>query len=275
MRDMDTLQRGFNRGTPPVQTAPVVRDWMTISTNTTLLLSTADVHKIVLGANVTLTLDVSNVPDRTKVRVYLTQDGTGSRTVTWAGVTWLSGTAPTLTSSAAALDVMEFTFITQASPTWIGRSLGKNVNAPSATFATLHVTGASTLDAGATIATGGLTVTAGGLTVSAGASSFQAATFNGGVSFLAGSVISSAASGHATGGDGPYFLVARADGTRFAGFQLGASNEMLFTLFNGSAWANRMSISQTGQINMPNLPTSASGLSAGDLWNSSGVVHIV
>lgn len=146
MRDMDTLQRGFNRGTPPVQTAPVVRDWMTISTNTTLLLSTADVHKIVLGANVTLTLDVSNVPDRTKVRVYLTQDATGSRTVTWAGVTWLSGVAPTLTTTAAAIDVMEFTFITQASPTWIGRSLGKNVNAPSATFATLHVTGVETLD---------------------------------------------------------------------------------------------------------------------------------
>lgn len=146
MRDTDVMQRGFNRGTPPVQTAPVVRDWMTISTNTTLLLSTADVHKITLGANVTLTLDVSNVPDRTKVRVYLTQDGTGSRTVTWVGVTWLSGTAPTLTTTAAALDVVEFTFITQAAPTWIGRSLGKNINAPSATFATLHVTGVETLD---------------------------------------------------------------------------------------------------------------------------------
>lgn len=114
----------LNRGTPSIQTAPVVRDYGTLSANATLYLSTADAHLIVLGGSITLTLDKATVPDRTKVRVFLTQDGTGSRVVTWSGVTWLSGSAPTLTTTASALDVLEFTFYSNGtSSTWYGRAI--------------------------------------------------------------------------------------------------------------------------------------------------------
>jgi len=34
-------------------------------------------------------------------------------------------------------------------------------------------------------------------------------------------------------------------------------------------------ITATGTINFANLPTSSSGLSAGDLWNDSGTVKVV
>lgn len=41
----------------------------------------------------------------------LIQDGTGSRTVTWPGsVKWASGTAPTLTTTAAGVDIVSFYF---------------------------------------------------------------------------------------------------------------------------------------------------------------------
>lgn len=115
----------FNRGTPAVQTALVVRDWSTLATNTTLLLSTADVHLVTLGANITLTLDVNTLPDRTKVRVELTQDATGSRLVTWTNAVWPAATAPTLTTTAAHIDVLEFTFVNSAT-TWRGLTVSLN-----------------------------------------------------------------------------------------------------------------------------------------------------
>jgi len=34
-------------------------------------------------------------------------------------------------------------------------------------------------------------------------------------------------------------------------------------------------LKESGVVNMPNLPTSSTGLSAGDLWNNSGVINIV
>jgi hypothetical protein len=37
----------------------------------------------------------------------------------------------------------------------------------------------------------------------------------------------------------------------------------------------KMIIKNTGVINLPGLPTSASGLASGDLWNSSGTLKIV
>jgi hypothetical protein len=37
----------------------------------------------------------------------------------------------------------------------------------------------------------------------------------------------------------------------------------------------RVTIKNTGVVNIANMPTSSAGLSAGDLWNNSGVVNIV
>lgn len=47
------------------------------------------------------------------------------------------------------------------------------------------------------------------------------------------------------------------------------------TVDTAITWANGLIVSSTGGVQMPNLPTSAAGLSAGDLWNNSGVVTIV
>lgn len=48
-----------------------------------------------------------------------------------------------------------------------------------------------------------------------------------------------------------------------------------FQTGTGAALVENMKIDRNGVINMPNLPTSSAGLSAGDLWNNSGVVNIV
>ena len=55
----------------------------------------------------------SNIVPGASFRWVLTQDGTGSRTVTWAtGYQWAGGTAPTLTTTAAHYDVITCFMIT-------------------------------------------------------------------------------------------------------------------------------------------------------------------
>jgi hypothetical protein len=110
---------------------PVVHDHGTKSANYPFDPNVADHHLLTLGASITLTLSTVAVPNRTTVRLYLTQDGTGSRLVTWSGVTWISGITPTLQTAAASLDVFEFTFrqTLGGTNTWLGRQLGKNINA--------------------------------------------------------------------------------------------------------------------------------------------------
>ena len=58
----------------------------------------------------------------------LTQDGSGSRAVTWPGsVQWASSTAPTLSSGAADVDI--FAFITvDAGTTWFGFTAGLDMD---------------------------------------------------------------------------------------------------------------------------------------------------
>ena len=67
-------------------------------------------HKVTLTANCTFTF--SNPPatgTAGSFTLFLVQDGTGSRTVTWPGtVDWSAATAPTLTTTAAAVDVLTF-----------------------------------------------------------------------------------------------------------------------------------------------------------------------
>lgn len=100
----------------------VVHDWGALAASQALDIQIADVNVLTLAANVTLTLATAAVPDRTTVRLFATQDDTGSRTVTWAGVTWLNGVTPTLRTTASACDVFEFTFVNSLT-TWVGRPL--------------------------------------------------------------------------------------------------------------------------------------------------------
>lgn len=56
-----------------------------------------------------------------------TQDGTGTRLITWPGVVkWAAGTAPTLTTTAARSDAFEFTCYDGTN--WYGHVVGLNFN---------------------------------------------------------------------------------------------------------------------------------------------------
>lgn len=70
----------------------------------TLNLNLADLHSLTLGANCTITLSapVAGVV----YRLFITQDGTGSRLITWPTVRWRGAAAPTLTITAGRTDVV-------------------------------------------------------------------------------------------------------------------------------------------------------------------------
>ena len=55
--------------------------------------------------------------------LFLKQDATGSRTVTWSTVKWPSGTAPTITSTASKQDI--FSFFADGT-NWYGVTVGQN-----------------------------------------------------------------------------------------------------------------------------------------------------
>lgn len=77
-----------------------------------------------MGGNRTLAL--SNASTGQCFVIRLTQDGTGSRTVTWfSTIKWPSGVAPTLTTTASKIDV--FGFICTGSGTYDGFIVGQNL----------------------------------------------------------------------------------------------------------------------------------------------------
>ena len=72
------------------------------------------------------TLSVINEEKVNVIRVKLTQDGVGSRTVTWwSGISWVGGTVPTLTATASKSDW--FGFILTGSGAWDGFPIGQNI----------------------------------------------------------------------------------------------------------------------------------------------------
>lgn len=85
--------------------------------------STATLNRITLTANCTFTFPTATAG--TSFTLELIQDGTGSRTVTLpASVRWASGTAPTLTITAAKRDVL--VFVCTDGSTWFGFTSGQN-----------------------------------------------------------------------------------------------------------------------------------------------------
>jgi hypothetical protein len=107
---------------------PIVHDWGTIASDQVLDVQVADANTMVLAGDVDLTLKTDSVPDRTTVRLFIKQDGTGGRLVTsWTGVTWLTGSAPILRTAADAIDILEFTFLRFGSA-GVGEWIGVHVN---------------------------------------------------------------------------------------------------------------------------------------------------
>lgn len=81
-------------------------------------------HAVTLGGNRTLAL--SNALTGMAFIISLTQDGTGSRTVTWfSTIKWAGGSAPTLTTTASKRDV--FGFICTGTNTYDGFVVGQNL----------------------------------------------------------------------------------------------------------------------------------------------------
>jgi hypothetical protein len=68
--------------------------------------SVAQIHDVTLTGNCTFTFP--DVAPGKHFRLVLRQDGTGSRLVTWpASVKWAGGAAPTLTTAASSIDVVD------------------------------------------------------------------------------------------------------------------------------------------------------------------------
>ena len=91
------------------------------STAITIALSNGTVQIITLTGNATITMPTA-VSGKSFI-MFLKQDGTGSRTVTWSTVKWPGGTAPTITSTASKQDI--YSFFSDGT-NWYGVTVGQN-----------------------------------------------------------------------------------------------------------------------------------------------------
>jgi len=91
------------------------------STAITLALTNGTVQIITLTGSATITMPTA-VAGKSFI-MFLKQDATGSRTVTWSTVKWSGGTAPTITSTASRQDI--FSFFSDGT-NWYGTTVGQN-----------------------------------------------------------------------------------------------------------------------------------------------------
>jgi hypothetical protein len=91
------------------------------STAITIALTNGTVQIITLTGNATITMPTAT--SGKSFIMYLKQDGTGSRTVTWSTVKWAGGTAPTITSTASRQDI--YSFFADGT-NWYGTTVGQN-----------------------------------------------------------------------------------------------------------------------------------------------------
>jgi hypothetical protein len=98
--------------TTPVLTNPTVTNYVETpfsansSTAITIDLANGTVQIITLTGNATITMPTAT--SGKSFIMFLKQDATGSRTVTWSTVKWAGGTAPTITSTASRQDILSF-----------------------------------------------------------------------------------------------------------------------------------------------------------------------
>tara|TARA_Y100000031_G_scaffold132948_1_gene154404 strand:+ start:5916 stop:6830 length:915 start_codon:yes stop_codon:yes gene_type:complete len=134
---------------------PVFKDYgetlMTGTGTTTLNLELGNTFEITMDGNLTFTF--SNPPasgTAGNFTLILIQDGTGSRLVTWpASVDWAGGNAPTLTTTANAVDILTF-ITTDGGTTWLGFSAGADFKTLADTVFTPSVAGDYVGETGAT-----------------------------------------------------------------------------------------------------------------------------
>lgn len=98
------------------------------TTTTTLNLANGNVFNITLVGNTTIAFSGATNGTACAISLYLRQDGTGNRTVTWPSsstLKWAGGTAPTLTTTASAVDILVFETL-NGGTTWYGSLVGAN-----------------------------------------------------------------------------------------------------------------------------------------------------
>jgi hypothetical protein len=91
------------------------------STAITISLANGTVQNLTLTGNATITMPTA-VAGKSFI-IILSQDGTGSRTVTWSTVSWPSATAPTITTTASKKDI--YSFFSDGT-SWYGTTIGQN-----------------------------------------------------------------------------------------------------------------------------------------------------
>jgi len=113
--------------TSPTLTNPTVTNYVETaftansSTAITLALTNGTVQIITLTGNATVTMPTA-VAGKSFI-LFLKQDATGSRTVTWSTVKWSGGTAPTITATASKQDILSFF---SDGTNWYGVTVGQN-----------------------------------------------------------------------------------------------------------------------------------------------------
>jgi len=113
--------------TTPVLTNPTVTNYVETpftansSTAITIALTNGTVQIITLTGNATITMPTAT--SGKSFIMFLKQDGTGSRTVTWSTVKWAGGTNPTITATASRQDI--YSFFADGT-NWYGVNVGQN-----------------------------------------------------------------------------------------------------------------------------------------------------
>lgn len=97
-----------------------------VSGSVTVNFATAAVHKLTMTGNITtLTLSGAVANVACGLTLYLVQDATGSRLVTWpASVKWANGVAPTLSVTGSAVDIVVLESF-DGGTTWYANLVGK------------------------------------------------------------------------------------------------------------------------------------------------------
>jgi hypothetical protein len=91
------------------------------STAFTVSLTNGTIQILTLTANATITMPTA-VAGKSFV-IFLRQDATGSRSVTWTTVNWPSASAPTITGTASKQDIISFF---SDGTSWYGTTVGQN-----------------------------------------------------------------------------------------------------------------------------------------------------
>ena len=102
----------------------VISTQATATGATTVNMANGNVHKLTLTGAVTLTFSGATNGSGCSMTLYIAQDATGGRTITWPTVKWAGGVAPVISTAANAIDIYTF-FTMDGGTTWFGNQAGK------------------------------------------------------------------------------------------------------------------------------------------------------